>query len=250
MICGWPQAWEARATGIWAEIEKSVRLYVGYMQQQAAFVRTGHHGRRVDGVEAGRFEDAHEVPVAIFPQHTSRNGDPQLHVHVLWLNKVQTVRDGKWRAVDARGLYREKGAGSALAAFALETGLARRFGFEWAYRPATRGRVIAGFPEKAITRFSSRRAQITRAALALAGEYERQRGHAPDQRALASMRQFATMATRRGKEEGALDFTRLLAEWEKTSQRRGTWHAARPGRRDLAPARGRNRHGCVAGCAR
>jgi hypothetical protein len=53
---------------------------------EAAFVRTGHHGRRIDGLEVGRFEDAHNIPVAIFPQHTSRNGDPQLHVHILWLN--------------------------------------------------------------------------------------------------------------------------------------------------------------------
>src|SRR5262249_12067937 len=68
--------WEARAVGIWAEIERSVRLYVRYMQGEAAYVRTGHHGRRIDGVETGRFEDAREIPVAIFPQHTSRNGDP------------------------------------------------------------------------------------------------------------------------------------------------------------------------------
>jgi len=155
--------WEGRAAGIWAEIEKSVRLYIAHMQREAGFVRTGHHGRRIDGVETGRFEDAHEIPVAIFPQHTSRNGDPQLHVHVLWLNKVQTVRDGRWRSIDSRGLHRNKGAGSALAAFALETGLTRRFGFEWAYRPASKGRVIAGFPEKAIAQFSSRRAQITKA---------------------------------------------------------------------------------------
>jgi hypothetical protein len=36
----------------------------------------------------------------------------------------------------------------------------RRFGFEWAHRPANNGRVIAGFPEKAIARFSSHRAKI------------------------------------------------------------------------------------------
>ena len=72
--------------------------------------------------------------------------------------------------------------------FALETGLTRRFGFEWAYRPASKGRVIAGFPEKAIAEFSSRRAQISKTTLALAEEYEKERGHAPDQRALASMR--------------------------------------------------------------
>jgi conjugative relaxase-like TrwC/TraI family protein len=228
--------WEARAAGIWAEIEKSVRLYVAHMQREAGFVRTGHHGQRIDGVETGRFEDAREVPVAIFPQHTSRNGDPQLHVHVLWLNKVETVRDGKWRSIDSRGLHRNKGAGSALAAFALETGLTRRFGFEWAYRPASKGRVIAGFPEKAIAKFSSRRAQITKAALALAEAYEKDRGHAPDQRALASMRQFANARTRRAKEPGALDFAALLREWEQTSRKaelgtlhdlaRTVWHAA------------------------
>ena len=210
--------WEARAAGIWAEIEKSVRLYIEHMQREARFVRTGHHGRRIDGLEAGRFEDAEEIPVAIFPQHTSRNGDPQMHVHVLWLNKVKTVRDGRWRSIDSRGLYRDKGAGSALAAFALETGLTRRFGFEWAYRPASKGRVIAGFPEKVISEFSSRRAQITKATLALAEEYERERGHAPDQRALASMRQFANSRTRKGKEPGALDFAALLREWEQTSR--------------------------------
>jgi conjugative relaxase-like TrwC/TraI family protein len=210
--------WEARAAGIWAEIEKSVRLYIRHVQGEAAYVRTGHHGRRIDGVEAGRFEDAREIPVAVFPQHTSRNGDPQLHVHVLWLNKVQTVRDGRWRSIDSRGLYREKGAGSALAAFALETGLTRRFGFEWAYRPASKGRVIAGFPEKAIAQFSSRRAQITKATLALAEEYEKERGRAPDQRALTSMRQFANAMTRRAKEPGVLDFARLLRDWEQTSR--------------------------------
>jgi len=89
------EEWEARAAGIWAEIEQSVRLYVRYMQDEAGYVRTGHHGRRISGVEAGRFEDAREIPVAIFPQHTSRNGDPQLHVHILWLNKVQAVRNGR-----------------------------------------------------------------------------------------------------------------------------------------------------------
>ena len=223
--------WEARAAGIWAEIDKSVRLYVGHMQREAGFVRTGHHGRRIDGLETGRFEDAGEIPVAIFPQHTSRNGDPQLHVHVLWLNKVKTSRDGKWRAIDSRGLYRNKGAGSALAAFALETGLTRRFGFGWAYRPASKGRVIAGVPETAIAKFSSRRTQISKFMLALAEQFEKERGHAPDQRALFSMRQFANARTRRGKEAGALDFGALLREWESTSR------AAEMGTlRDLAQA--------------
>jgi conjugative relaxase-like TrwC/TraI family protein len=210
--------WEARVAGIWAQIDKSVRLYVKYMQGQSAYVRIGHHGRRIGGVETGRFEDAREIPVAIFPQHTSRDGDPQLHVHILWLNRVEAVRDGKWRSIDSRALYRNKGAGAALAAFSLETGLTRQYGFGWAYRPASKGRVIAGFPERAIAQFSSRRAQISTFTLGLAERYEKERGHAPDQRALSSMRQFANARTRKPKETGALDFAALLHDWEQTSR--------------------------------
>ena len=62
-----------------------------------------------------------------------------------------------------------------------------RLRFEWAYRPASMRRVIAGFPEKAIAQFSSRRAQITKTTLALADQHEKDRGHAPGQRVLASM---------------------------------------------------------------
>jgi hypothetical protein len=43
-------------------------------------------------------------------------------VRVSWLNKAKTICDGRWRAIDSRSLYRDKGAGSALAAFSLETG--------------------------------------------------------------------------------------------------------------------------------
>ena len=216
------------------------------MQGEAAYVRTGHHGRRIDGVETGRFEDAREIPVAIFPQHTSRNGDPQLHVHVLWLNKVQTVRDGKWRAIDSRGLHRNKGAGSALAAFALETGLTRRFGFEWAYRPASKGRVIAGFPEKAIAQFSSRRAQITKTTLALAErvrEGPRARAGPAGAGEHAPVRQRAH-PPREG--AGRAGLRRAAARVGADLARRGTRHAARPRANHLArgtPSRRTRRNG-------
>ena len=68
------------------------------MQSEARYVRTGHHGRRVEGVEPGRFEDSAELPVAMFPHHCNREGEPHLHIHLLILNKVQTLSDGLWRA--------------------------------------------------------------------------------------------------------------------------------------------------------
>jgi hypothetical protein len=75
---------------------------------------------------------------------------------------------------------------------------------------ASKGRVIAGFPEAAIAKFLSRRAQISKFTLALAEQYEKQRGHAPDERALSSMRQFPNAHTRKAKEAGPVDFGALL----------------------------------------
>jgi hypothetical protein len=91
----------------------------------------------------------------------------------------------------------------------------RRFGFEWAYRSASRGRVIAGLPRKAVAQFSSRRAQITKTTLALAEQYEKDRRRALDQRALAGWGRFANAMTRRAKGRGALDSTALLRCWER-----------------------------------
>ena len=131
--------WDSRAAGVWEEIEKAARLYIDHQQQESGYVRTGHHGARVGDAEAGRFERAADIPVAIFPQHTSRNGDPQLHVHILWLNRVQTESDGAWRAIDSRALTRNKQEGAVKAAFALESALSQRYGFSWAYREEGKG---------------------------------------------------------------------------------------------------------------
>lgn len=112
-----------------------------------------------------------------------------------------------------------------------------RFGIEWAYRPASKGRMIAGFPEKAIAQFSSRRAQITKTLLALAEQYEKDRRHALDQQALANRGRFANAMPRRAKRPGALDFTALLRGWGRASRvaeletlrdlARTVWHSAR-----------------------
>jgi hypothetical protein len=68
--------------------------------------------------------------------------------------------------------------------------------------------------------------------LVLAGQCEKDRGHAPDQRAMASMRQVANAMTRRAKHPGALDFTALVRGWERASR------AAKLGRpHDLARTR-------------
>jgi len=92
----------------------------------------------------------------------------------------------------------------------------RWFRFEWAYRPASMRRVIAGPSEKAIAPFSSRRTQITNTTPA--DQHEKERGLAPGQRVSASVGRFANAMTRRAKGPGALDFIALLRGWEWASR--------------------------------
>ena len=160
-------------------------------------------------------------------------------MHILWLNRVKTESDGAWRAIDSRALTRNKQEGAVKAAFALECALSQRYGFSWAYREESKGRIQPS-AEKAIGAFSSRRAQISAKTRDLAQEYERNHGHAPDQRALASMRLHANHETRKGKGEETLDMDEKLREWEKISRARRTRHAARPCAGYLGDAR---RHG-------
>jgi len=222
--------WEAVAREIWDCIEVGDREFVEYLQREAGYTRTGYHGQKADGVETGRWEDAHQMVSAMFPQHTSRDGEPQLHIHNLWLNRVKTESDGRWRAPDGAGFFAHKGAGAALAAFAMESELSRRAGVRWVYRPGSHGREIRGVPESLMLLFSSRRVSISTVTARLARQFEARHGHAPDQRALHSMRQFANHVTRRGKEESALDFVGLSRQWE--AQARGAEAGALRG---LAP---------------
>jgi len=134
------------------------------------------------------------------------------------------------------------GAGNYLAAVQKggEPAGTRRFGFERAYQPASKGRVITGFPEKAMDRFSSRRAQITKTALALADQYGKDRGHAPDERALASMR---GLSTRRRTAQGArrAGLHRAAARLGTGLARGRAWDAARPRANHMARSTTRNR---------
>jgi TrwC relaxase len=211
--------WGAVAGEIWECIQIGNRVFIDYLQREAGYTRTGYHGRKTDGTETGRWEDAHQMVVAMFAQHTSRDGEPQLHIHNLWLNRVKTQSDGRWRAPDGAGFFAHKGAGAALAAFAMESELSRRAGIRWVYRPGSHGREINGVPESLMKLFSSRRVSINTVTARLAREFEAQHGYAPDQRALHSMRQFANHLTRQGKKESALDFAALRRQWE--AQARG-----------------------------
>ncbi|HTQ90090.1 MAG TPA: relaxase domain-containing protein, partial [Streptosporangiaceae bacterium] len=126
------QASDRQAAAYWAGREQTFqevlhranRAALEYLQTWAGVTRTGYHGTRADGREPGRFEAAGLI-VTSWLQGTSRDGDPQDHIHNQIARITQTIRDGKWRALDTASLRAVLGALQAVAAIAVECELTR-----------------------------------------------------------------------------------------------------------------------------
>jgi TrwC relaxase len=94
-------AGDHRALAYWSEREETFqgilhranRATLEYLQEWAGVTRTGYHGVRVDGHEPGRFEEAGLI-VTSWLQGTSRDGDPQDHVHNQIARITRTTSDG------------------------------------------------------------------------------------------------------------------------------------------------------------
>jgi hypothetical protein len=209
------QAGEAYWSGLVTDVDQMIwdAVYAGfdYFQREAGYTRTGSHASRVDGRETGQWHEA-GLAVAHWLQHTSRDGDMQLHVHSQIAHTVRTVADGKWRAPDSYGYNEHIGAVAAVVSQHLEEALTRRFGLEWTARDDGHGFEIKGISGEMMRLFSSRRESITQEVRVRAARFEQARGRKPSQRELAQLAQQANFATRAAK-DGALDFTQLHTGW-------------------------------------
>jgi conjugative relaxase-like TrwC/TraI family protein len=203
--------WSALVEEVDAMIWQAVRAGFDYLQREAGYTRTGSHGKRVGGRETGQWHEA-DLVVAHWLQHTSRDGDMQLHVHSQIAHVARTATDGKWRAPDSLGYNEHVGAVAAITAQHLEEALTRRFGLEWTARDDGHGFEISGISGEMMRLFSSRRQSITADLRIRAQRFEQQYRRAPSQRELAQLAQASNFRTRKGK-EGALDFAQLHAGW-------------------------------------
>jgi TrwC relaxase len=172
-------------------------VYAGfaYFQREAGYTRTGSHASRVDGRETGQWHEA-ELAVAHWLQHTSRDGDMQLHVHSQIAHTARTMTDGKWRAPDSWGYNEHVGATAAIVSQHLEEALTRRFGLEWTARDDGHGFEIKGISGEMMRLFSSRRESITAELRERARVFEGRYGRKPSQRELAQLAQSSNFATR------------------------------------------------------
>ena len=208
-------------SGLVAEVDdmiwQAVRAGFDYFQREAGYTRTGSHNTRLHDRETGQWHEA-DLAVAHWLQHTSRDGDMQLHVHSQIAHTARTVTDGKWRAPDSLGYNEHVGAVAAIVSQHLEEALTRRFGLAWEARDDGHGFEIKGISGEMMRLFSSRRESITADLRARAARFEQQYGHAPSQRELAQLAQASNFATRAAK-HGALDVAQAHAGWADTLAR-------------------------------
>jgi len=217
------QAGDLRAAAYWTGREQTFqeilhranRTALEYLQAWAGVTRTGYHGTRVDGREPGRFEPAGLI-VTSWLQGTSRDGDPQDHIHNQIARITRTFSDGKWRALDTVSLRAVLGALQAVAATAVECELTREFGVEWIPRADGRGNEIRGVTQAQMDAYSTRTVQVHEKARELARKWERKHGRAPTSRELLHIANDATLQSRKGKNSGPVDWEALAARWDAT----------------------------------
>jgi len=151
---------------------RSVEAALDYMQRQACWTRRGAGG--------AEFVPGNGYLAAAFEHRSSRNGDPQLHTHVLVANATRGP-DGRWTRLYHPAIYEHAKTASAIYEANLRHELTRSLGVRW--QEVRHGIAeIAGFKDSHLREFSTRRAEI----LAAAGGPE----------ASARARQVATLATR------------------------------------------------------
>lgn len=176
----WALGGEEAAAEVKAAHQRSVEVALGYMQREACWTRRG-----TDSAGERVFLKGSGYLAAGYLHRSSRNGDPQLHTHVLIANATQGP-DGKWTRLYHPAIYDHAKTAGYIYEAHLRHELTRRLGVEW--QPVRNGIAeIKGFSDEWLKTFSTRRAEILEAAGADAS---------------ARARQVATLATRNAKEKG------------------------------------------------
>jgi conjugative relaxase-like TrwC/TraI family protein len=201
-----PRAWvrEAIEQAHYAARDAALKL----LEEHAALTRTGSSGQAQIETQG--------LIAAVFDHADNRLGEPNLHSHVAISGKVLGT-DGKWRALDARSLYRMTVAASELYNTRLEAELHARLRLEFEERPDTVGkrepvREIKGFPSRVLAHFTRRRAGIEAEYQRLVADFRATHGRDPSLAAAHELAQQATLATRKGKKPPR-SWSAMREEW-------------------------------------
>ena len=215
-------ALDARADEIEDALMESAREALGWLEGHATYTRTGHHSSRT-----GEWRDGDGLVASLFLHHLSRDGDPQLHVHVAIWNRVQRAdgADGKWRTLDSRTLHGQRLGVAPVADRGMETRLAG-LGYAMVPREDGNGAEVGGVSQDVMDLFSSRAVAVTGELKRLAQDYVGKRGKPASKRTLWLLHQQAGQNTRRTKAEARRTIAGQTGAAEPTgAQRLAAWEA-------------------------
>jgi conjugative relaxase-like TrwC/TraI family protein len=180
--------------------QEAIAEVLAYAEREVFQTRTGSQGC----VE----EDIVGVIAASFTHFDSRDGDPQLHDHVVILNRVQAKDDGAWRTLDSRGLFASTVMLSEMHQGVLSDLLTAELGWDWTAhtrRSSTAPKwEVAGVSKRLMDEFSQRTKAIVNAKDCLIAQFEDDHHRAPTDVEVLKLRQTATLSTRRVKKRVGL----------------------------------------------
>jgi conjugative relaxase-like TrwC/TraI family protein len=144
-------------------------------------------------------EEIRGVVGAAFDHWDSRAGDPQLHTHVVVMNRAQS-EDGVWRTLDSRGMFGATVGLSEMYNGVLSDFLTQALGWGWESTKRLHSHVpkyeVAGVPEELQKAFSARSHAIEVATNALIPDFVASHGRLPNSPEMLRLRQRATLETR------------------------------------------------------
>ncbi len=174
---------------------EAIQAALNYMQREACWTRRGAGG--------SQFLQGSGYLAAAYRHRSSRNGDPQLHTHVLVANATRGP-DGRWTRLYHPAIFDHATTACYIYEAHLRHELSQRLGVRW--QEVRKGIAeIEGFSDSHLREFSTRRAEILEAA-------------GPD--ASARSMQVATLATRKPK-EADVGRGELLERWRSRAQEIG-----------------------------
>jgi conjugative relaxase-like TrwC/TraI family protein len=164
-----------------------------YLAEHAGYSRTKHHGG-----QGGQWIDAHDLTIASFFQHDSRDGDPHLHIHNVIHNRVLCA-DGVWRTLDGKAMRAFKGAAAAVGERTAEAHLYATLGVLAETRPDGKARELVGVDQDVCALLSSRRRAIAPRAVELIEAFEARHGREASPLERDRLAHQAMITTRRSK---------------------------------------------------
>lgn len=203
----WGLSDERASEAIAAAHESAIDDAVEYLERHAIGTRAGAGGVAqldVTGLVATRFR-----------HHDSRDGDPQLHDHVVVANKVYDSASEKWRTLDGAALYRSTVSASEHYNQRLVAHMSK-LGYSFSARSTGPGKrpimEVDGVDSRLMSQAAKRSAAIRARTAELVDEYAAKHGRQPDTKLMHQLRQQATLETRSPKGEHR-SLQQMRSEW-------------------------------------